>query len=372
MDMYESTGELSHIFDPYALEHPYDALETPTLDMFEGLEFRTGKAMRLEVFQSTPHLDLACAGMADPDQRHRVKAIQRQLSQSGHYRQLARPPESMNADIQALCAEFPNFELVIDQVIYPHLCMLQQGYAMRLAPILLVGPAGVGKTHFANRLAHVCGLSAPVFVSMAEEDNGAGLIGSSSYWANTRPGQIFNTLAWGPIDGGEAVANPIIVLDELDKAASSEKGKEALGCLYRLLEEETAKNVQDRSLPELSINASQVRFIATANDLDLIPGPLRSRLEVFEISAPSPAQRQAIANNMLRQLIARHELPLQAELAEEVLQAMLALEPRQLKNKLQLAVQYALIFRQSRLTLEHWHLANANQRRERRAMGFLG
>jgi ATP-dependent Lon protease len=172
-----------------------------------------------------------------------------------------------------------------------------------------------------------------------------------------------------------AVANPIIVLDEIDKVAQDAKqksGGDPTGSLYRLLEEETSKRVQDRSLTDLVMDASHVRYIATANALDPIPEPLKSRMEIFHIQAPDAQQLRVIAKNMVRDAIKAHGFPVKPEVPEDVLQAMTSFEPRQLKNKIQTALALATMEHSTEITLAHWHKATrAGSGSVKRAMGFI-
>ena len=60
-----------------------------------------------------------------------------------------------------------------------------------------VGGPGIGKTTFANALAALLGTPPPLFVSMAAETNGSSISGSSTFWSNSSPGQVFEFIAWG-------------------------------------------------------------------------------------------------------------------------------------------------------------------------------
>jgi len=92
------------------------------------------------------------------------------------------------------------------------------------------------------------------------------LSGASSQWKGARPGKIFETL----VDG--AYANPVMVVDEIDKARG-EHAYDPLGALYGLLEHDTAGTFTDE-FAEVSIDASQVIWVATANDDRAIPEPI--------------------------------------------------------------------------------------------------
>ena len=104
------------------------------------------------------------------------------------------------------------------------------------------------------------------------------LSGASSQWKNAKPGKVFDTFLNGDY------ANPVIVVDEIDKA-SGDGQYDPLGALYELLEIETATRFVDEFV-ELPIDASGAVWLATANDAARIPEPLLSRLTVYEIDAP--------------------------------------------------------------------------------------
>lgn len=348
------------------------------LRLLESDEKKTQEPFLL-IFSYTHAPSMRQSRHGDKEQQDRLKSIYRELESSGLKRKLSLPSQELDAQLQELLTQFPNFCDVIETVIAPHLHMLRRGIMMRLPPLLLVGPAGIGKTAFSRQVAKLCNAGEPVFIAMAEEDNGSALIGSSTYWANTQPGALFATLAWGPGGMAEsqvhAVANPIIVLDEIDKVsqnANQKSGGDPMGSLYRLLEVETCKRVQDRSLTDLVMDASHVRYIATANTLNPIPEPLKSRMEIFHIQAPDLQQLRAIAENMVKDAIKAHGFPVRPEVPEEVLSAMTSFEPRQLQNKIQTALALATMDHSTHLNLHHWRKATqAGSAPAKRPMGFI-
>ena len=103
--------------------------------------------------------------------------------------------------------------------------------------MLLLGPPGVGKTHFARELAQLLGTGMG-FISMSSLTAGWVLSGASSQWKGARPGKVFETL----VDG--QYANPVMVVDEIDKAGG-EHAYDPLGALYSLLEHDTAGRFTD-------------------------------------------------------------------------------------------------------------------------------
>ena len=152
------------------------------------------------------------------------------------------------------------------------------------------------------------------------------LSGASSQWKGARPGKVFETL----VDGN--YANPVMVVDEIDKARG-EHAYDPLGALYSLLEIDTAGAFTDE-FAEVAIDASQVIWVATANDERAIPEPILNRMNVFEIEAPDADAARAIALRLYQQMRAQHgwgqrfdEAP-----AESVLERLSGLSPREMRR----------------------------------------
>ena len=95
-------------------------------------------------------------------------------------------------------------------------------------------------------------------------------------------------------------ANPVIFLDELDKARDSASGeRDCLAALHTLLEQRSAKIFNDLSIRnKLPIDAYNIIWIAAANDIERITGPIKSRFIGFEIAAPLREDRAVITQNI--------------------------------------------------------------------------
>jgi MoxR-like ATPase len=234
--------------------------------------------------------------------------------------------------------------------------------------VLLVGPPGIGKTYFANAVAQTLGLQDALFIQMAGETNGSSLGGSSTFWHNSSPGKLFELLAWG--DGRNAAsANPVVVLDEVDKVHENQHNP--LGALYSLLEEETSKKFQDQSLTDVLIDCSHVRFYCSANNLDLIPEPLLNRMMVFNIDLPSPEQLRDVIQNIYRGIIKRLRTRMHHELPAEVIEAALLLNPRAAKIRIECAVAMVISKGRTQMVLSDWpDVPMASQPKARRGIGF--
>ena len=220
---------------------------------------------------------------SDSDQKRRLTKTINRLIELGPDRALATPGPAWQGEIEELSERFPNFSSAISDVILPSLAISAAGGKSRPAPLLLVGPPGVGKSYFAEMLGEM--LQVPMAkVDMASATIGATLGGLAIHWSNSGPGEVFKTLAFGR---GEvrAVANPLIFLDELDKVGKNMQ-YDPLGPLYSLLES-SAKRFEDESLPGVQINASYIRWILCANEASPIPKPILSRVHVVHVREPS-------------------------------------------------------------------------------------
>jgi ATP-dependent Lon protease len=221
--------------------------------------------------------------------------------------------------------ELPNFNGVLDDVRRQLALCADSGDALEIMPMLLLGPPGIGKTHFAREIAHLLGTGLG-FISMSSLTAGWVLSGASSQWKGARPGKVFETL----VDG--AYANPVMVVDEIDKARA-EHAYDPLGALYSLLEHDTAGTFTDE-FAEVAIDASQVIWVATANDERSIPEPILNRMNVFEVLAPDADAARAIALRLYQQLRAGHDWGLRFDLApsENVLERLSGMAPREMRR----------------------------------------
>src|SRR5687768_6663924 len=227
-----------------------------------------------------------------------------------------------------LCEELPNFSEVLAD-IRKHLALcIGSDDSVELPPMLLLGEPGIGKTHFARKVAELLGTGFG-FVPMSSLTAGWVLSGASSQWKNAKPGKVFDTFLNGDY------ANPVIVVDELDKA-SGDGQYDPLGALYELLEVKTATRFIDEFV-ELPIDASGAVWLATANEVGRIPEPLLDRLTVYEIEAPDAAASRAIALNIYREIRDAHDWGKQfpEKPGNDALDKLASLPPREMRRALQ-------------------------------------
>jgi ATP-dependent Lon protease len=323
--------------------------------------------------QPSPLLGIPIANMRNV---YRLSDVEKRLAKlpskeheslrATYERMLERGPERFQVkpsalpQMDSLYDDLPNFECVLDDVKRQLALVHDSSDGLEITPMLLLGEPGIGKTHFARKLSLLLGTGMG-FVPMSSLTAGWILSGASSQWKGAKAGKVFETL----VDG--EYANPVIVIDEIDKA-SSDGAYDPLGALYSLLEHDTAGGFTDE-FAEVAIDASQVIWIATANDERSIPEPIRNRMNVYEVPSPDFDASCRIASNLYAGIRSEHDWGkrFDPELPDSVLEALCKLSPREMRRALMQAFGNARLA--GRDTLSTQDLPQAGK--SKAAIGFV-
>ncbi|WP_187858015.1 endopeptidase La [Helicobacter pylori] len=178
------------------------------------------------------------------------------------------------------------------------------------------GPPGVGKTSLANSIAKA--IERPlVRIALGGLEDVNELRGHRRTYIGSMPGRIVQ----GLIEAKKM--NPVMVLDEIDKVDRSVRGDPA-SALLEILDPEQNIAFRDH-YANFNIDLSQVIFIATANNIDRIPAPLRDRMEFISVSSYTPNEKEEIAKNyLIPQELEKHALkPGEVEISHECLKLII-------------------------------------------------
>ncbi|QZA78700.1 AAA family ATPase [Deefgea tanakiae] len=240
--------------------------------------------------------------LADPTvvlrQIKQLAASKTESPKAEYLKQLIKPKPlrmATQADVDAISAlmtAYPQFKTLFGKLRSRIVGQCLSKYPIHLGSQLLIGPPGNGKTWLCTKIAKALNLP---FLNIQLSGNGDVMIlrGSQQQWTGSDAGRPVKFIATCEI------ANPIIMLDEIDKAGGSQHGH-LTDTILMLLEPENSRCFMDNFI-EAPIDMHYISFILTANESDFLSAPLKSRLEVNSIKTPSQQEMRDLAQIFYQQ-----------------------------------------------------------------------
>jgi hypothetical protein len=190
-----------------------------------------------------------------------------------------------------LTAEFPYAVGVVDFVLSD----LIGRPTVRLRPLLLVGEPGGGKSRFARRLGEELGVT--IWRTDASQADGNTFAGTERRWNSAEPCHPLLAIARAK------VANPLVLIDEIEKAGTRSDNGRIWDCLLGLLEPETSARYPDPAL-QIPLDLSHVSYVTTGNSLTPLPSSLRDRFRIITFPKPTLKDLNALLPGLIEAIAA--------------------------------------------------------------------
>jgi ATP-dependent Lon protease len=270
-----------------------EAIKKMALDEMRRLESLGNQSPETHVIRN--YLDLLIAMPWEPDPESEIN--------------LAKARDVLNGDHYGLDK--------IKKRIIEHLATMKLKKGGRGLILLFVGPPGVGKTSLGQSIAKALDRKF-VRASLGGVRDDAEIRGHRRTYIGAMPGRIIQSIKRA------GSMNPVFLLDEIDKLGRGYQGDPS-AALLEVLDPEQNATFSDHYL-DVPYDLSKVLFIATANTLETIPGPLLDRMEVIELTGYTVAEKAHIAKNHLvpKQLTEHGIDPKQLEITDEALHQLIS------------------------------------------------
>ncbi len=313
----------------------------------KGMFVSQSKPERVTVFDPSEIDDIDESTSMSRDQAIRTRGLVARITKSSPTKRMAAIPLEWKQYCIDLEKRFPNFAEPILFIRNQMSLSSRSDNALRISPMLFNGPAGIGKTEFALTLSNDLKTTLKI-LDVSVMQSASQLSGTERHWSTAQTSLLFDTL----IDG--RIANPIFMLDEIDKAIGHNDCK-PLASLHSLLEKKTSSKFYDLCCPELSVNASNVIWIATSNEIASIDKPIIDRFSVFNIEKPSVEHMMTIVSNQYSKFITEHPAGhvFEKTIRDDVKAELSTYHPRRVRKILNNAFGMASYNEQNYLTVDH-------------------
>jgi ATP-dependent Lon protease len=304
------TPEFLNRFEAQFVTKPEEpVVETKTDDEIHAELFSEETQKKFETYVTN-------VGNGNSSSFENSKAFVRRLKTEKNIRHKTFAKSSMLLNkIEQLYQDFPHFKEVIEHI--ENHCVLQnQGNgAFYVPPLLLAGGPGIGKTFFCHMISELVDTPMHVF-NMESMTGNFAMTGLSEAWGNAAPGMIFNVIV------NKHRINPIFIFDELDKAKGDERFSPT-NSLLPLLERYTAKSFKDECI-QIELDASHSIWVATANTLETLSAPLKSRFDIYNVPNPNWHQRRNLIQGIYHSLLQNNSWghTLNADLSQTILDVL--------------------------------------------------
>jgi ATPase family associated with various cellular activities (AAA) len=196
----------------------------------------------------------------------------------------------------ALRTEFPHALAAIDMMLVD----LRDDEPVAFRPFVLLGDAGCGKSRMVRRLAELLDMRLRRYDAAGSSDNA--FAGTPKRWHSSTPCFPLQVVA------EMGIGNPLILVDEIDKAGVGFSAGNLGNALMPFLEKETSRAYPDPCL-EVEANLSHVNYAMTANDVTKLPSPLRDRLRIIRVPSPGVEHISGLARSIMADLAVEMNLP---------------------------------------------------------------